>query len=368
MIYLDYNATTPVDKNVLESMLPYFCNQYGNPSNTYGLGYDAKMAVEKARQQISDLIGVHPHEIVFTSCGSESNNMLIKGVVYKYKNKGRHIITSMIEHPAVLNTMHFLEKNGFDITYLPVDHTGKVQVTDFQKSLRKETILVSIMHSNNEVGTLQPIQEIGNICKEKGIIFHTDASQSLGKVNINCNELNIDALTIAGHKMYAPKGIGALYIKDGIQIEPLIHGASQELGHRAGTENVPYIVGLGQAAEIAKEHLQTSHLSDIRYYFYEQLVSSFDCQINTDLKNSLPNTLNVNFIGQSGNQILSQIPDICASTGSACHSSLKDKPSSILLAMGINEDMALGAIRWSVGRYTTKDDIDYVIQRLKEII
>ena len=248
MIYLDYNATTPIDKNVYKAMLPYLESQFGNPSNSYELGQLAKNAVEKARKQVAQLIGAREREIIFTSCGSESNNMVVKGVAYSYRNKGRHIITSCIEHPAIIEPLSFLEKNGYEITYLPVNNNGSVNPKDLQDAIREDTILVTIMHSNNEVGTLQPIKELSQICREKDVLFHTDAAQSIGKVEIDVLKLGIDFLTIAGHKLYAPKGIGALYIRDGLKIEPLLHGANQEKGRRAGTENVPY-------TEIGRAHV-----------------------------------------------------------------------------------------------------------------
>ena len=239
MIYLDYNATTPIDPQVYEAMQPYFESQFGNPSNTYALGKAAKTAVEKARYQVASLIGAEAREVFFTSCGSESNNTVVKGGAYSNRWKGRHIVTSVIEHPAILKPLAFLETLGFEITYVPVDSKGMVSVEAIEQAIRKDTILVTIMHSNNETGTLQPIAAIGEICKRKNVLFHTDASQSMGKIPVKVNELNVDFLTIAGHKLYAPKGIGALYIREGAQIESLIHGASQEEGIRAGTENVP---------------------------------------------------------------------------------------------------------------------------------
>ncbi|HHV10819.1 MAG TPA: cysteine desulfurase [Clostridiales bacterium] len=365
MIYLDYNATTPIDKNVYKAMQPYLEMQFGNPSNSYELGQFAKKGVENARSQVADLIGAKTSEILFTGCGSESNNMVVKGVAYTYKSKGRHIVTSCIEHPAILAPLAFLEKNGYEVTYLPVNEKGLVNPEDLRKAIRKDTILVTVMHSNNEVGTLQPIQELGKICREKDVLFHTDASQSLGKVEIDVSKLPIDFLTIAGHKLYAPKGIGALYIRGGLEIEPLLHGASQESGRRAGTENVPYAVALGEAAVQAKEHLKKDELLQIREYFYNTLKEAFGDRIhlNGDGVNRLPNTLNVSFIGSIGGDILAALPEICASTGSACHSGSKTI-SPVLAAMGVEEKIALGAIRFSVGRYTTKFEIDQAVNQL----
>lgn len=369
MIYLDYNATTPIEPEVYHAMKTYFESQFGNPSNTYELGKTAKRAVEHARQQIADFIGAKPHEVTFTSCGSESNNTVIKGVASLNAIKGKHIITSVIEHPSIMEPLKFLEKNGFEVTYVPVDSYGAVHVEDIKKAMRKDTILVSIMHSNNEVGTLQPIEKIGKLCKEYGVLFHTDASQSMGKVAIDVNQLQVDFLTIAGHKLYAPKGIGALYIREGTELEPLLHGAKQEKGLRAGTENVPYNVALGTAAEMASRYLQDNSLFQLKEYFYQQLVNEFGDKIhlNGDFINSLPNTLNISFIGESGSDILNSIPEINASTGSACHSGEKTI-SPVLAAMGVPPEIAYGAIRFSVGRFTTKDEIDQTVKELSSIL
>jgi cysteine desulfurase len=367
MIYLDYNATTPIDKEVYHAMLPYLESEFGNPSNSYELGQLAKCAVENARKQVSELLGAKSSEILFTSCGSESNNAVIKGVAYTYRNKGKHIITSCIEHPSIMEPLSFLKKNGYKITYLPVNREGSVNPQDLRNAICEETILVSIMHSNNEVGTLQPISELGKICREQGVLFHTDASQSIGKVVIDISRLPVDFLTLAGHKLYAPKGIGALFIREGVVIESFLHGAGQENGKRAGTENVPYIVALGEAAVQAKKHLDQNDLMPIRDYFYEKLLEAFGSNIhlNGDEVHRLPNTLNISFVGKNGAQILAALPELCASTGSACHSGSKTI-SPVLAAMGVKEEIALGAIRFSVGRYTTKQEIDTVVNMLKE--
>ncbi len=368
-IYLDYNATSPVDPKVYQAMTPYLTTEYGNPSNSYTLGVHAKGAVSGAREKVAALIGAQPGEVIFTGCGSESNNTVIKGVAYTFKNKGKHIVSTTIEHPSVLEPLRFLEKNGYEVTYVGVDSLGRVSTEDIGKALRPDTILVSVMHSNNEVGTLQPIEAIGAICKKSDVLFHCDASQSTGKVPLDVKKLNVGFLTIAGHKLYAPKGIGALYTKQGIIIEPLIHGASQERSYRAGTENVPYIVGLGKAAELAQELLKTSHLKDIKDYFFTKLSGSFGeaIHVNGDYENSLPNTLNISFIGKVGADILAGVPQINASTGSACHSGSKTI-SPVLAAMGVNPDVALGAVRFSVGKYTTKTNIDEAVKYLAEYI
>ncbi|MDN6127662.1 MAG: cysteine desulfurase, partial [Tetragenococcus halophilus] len=280
MVYLDYNATTPVDETVFQAMLPFLKQEFGNPSNRYPIGNTAKQAVEKGREQVATLLNAKAAEITFTASGSESNNTVLKGVAYSYKNQGKHMITSEIEHPAILEPLTFLEKNGYEVTYVPVDKKGTVDPLDVKNAIREDTILVTIMHSNNEVGTLQPIEEIAEICQEKDVFFHTDASQSVGKVAIDLEKTKIDFLTVAGHKIYAPKGVGALFIREGIEIEPLIHGARQENGQRASTENVPYIAALGQAAVQAAHHLPNNDLKDIRDYFYEQLRKEFNDKIH----------------------------------------------------------------------------------------
>ena len=366
MVYLDYNATTPVDEHVFNAMVPYLKQEFGNPSNNYHLGQQAKVAIQQARKQVASLLNAKPEELMFTGSGSESNNTVVKGVAYTLRHKGKHLITSAIEHPAILEPLVFLEKNGYEVTYLPVNERGAVSPADLKKAIRQDTILITIMHSNNEVGTLQPIKELAAIAHTHNILFHTDASQSLGKVPIDLAEIEADFLTIAGHKLYAPKGIGALFIREGVSIEPLIHGAKQENGRRASTENVPYIVGLGQAAFQAEKHLHSNHLLEMKHYFYQQLTHHFGQKIvvNGDFEHSLPNTLNISFIGKNGAQILQDNPEILASTGSACHTDAIII-SPVLKAMGVNEHLAQGAIRFSVGRYTTKKEIDTVILSLR---
>lgn len=369
MVYLDYNATTPVDRRVYEAMKPYFEGQFGNPSNTYHLGSEARQAVSDSRRKAAQLIGAMSDEIYFTGCGSESNNTVMKGVACRYREKGRHIISSNVEHPSVVEPLHFLEQNGYEVTYLPVNAAGAVSVEMLKAAIRPDTILVSVMHSNNEVGTLQPVREIGAVCRSRGVLFHTDASQSIGKVPINVDDLKVDFLTMAGHKFYAPKGIGALYVRSGVSIEPLIHGAKQEYGVRAGTENVPYIVGLGEAAALAVKHLQYGDLYENKKYFYHRLNGIFGDRIrlNGDLENSLPNTLNVSFAGKGGADILEKASGLCASTGSACHSGQKTI-SPVLAAMGVAEEIAYGAIRFSIGRFTTKEELDQAITILKAAV
>lgn len=370
MIYLDYNATTPVDPQVVKAMTPYFTEIFGNPSTLYGLGTHAHEAINHARQQVATLLGAQASEILFTSCGSESDNMVVKGVALTQQAKGKHIITSQIEHPAILEALHFLEQHcGVEVTYLPVDHHGLIDPADVAAAIRPDTILVTIMFANNEVGTIQPIKAIGEICHQHQVLFHTDASQAVGKVAIDVNALQVDFLTVAGHKIYAPKGIGALYIRDGLQLEPLLHGASQENGRRAGTENVPYDVALGAAAELMQAELPQAHLRQMRDDFVAQLRKVFgnEIQINGDLDQGLPNTANVSFIGHNGAEILRDLPGLAATTGSACHAGSK-KISPVLAAMGVDPAVAAGAIRFSVGRYTTQSELDHAVHLLENLI
>lgn len=367
MIYLDYNATTPIDPEVAQEMLPYIHDHFGNPSSTHSLGQTAKLAVEKAREQVAALLGCSSDEILFTSGGSESNNMAIKGTAYTLRYKGDHIITSSIEHPAVLNPCKNLEEQGYHISYLPVYENGIVQVEELENMINDRTILVSIMLANNETGTLQPIEEISRICHNHNILLHTDASQAIGKIPVLVHDLGVDFLTIAGHKLYAPKGIGALYIRKGVNIEPLIHGAGHESGRRAGTENVIFDVALGKACELAKENLSKNTISELTTYFYLGIQKIFGEKIhlNGDPIKKLPNTLNVSFIGENGSDILTNIGnDIAASTGSACHSGLVSI-SPVLKAMGIPYEIARGAVRFSLGKGTSKHEIDEVLHRLE---
>ncbi len=368
MIYLDYNATTPIDKEVADVMLPYFYGNYGNPSSTHELGVTAKNAVEHARRQVAKILNCSPEEIIFTSGGSESNNTVIKGVAFTYKNKGNHIISSQVEHPAIINPCKYLEKLGYEVSYLPVDEYGIVNPSDVEKLITDKTILVTIMHSNNETGTLQPIEEISKICKAHNVLFHTDASQSIGKVPVDVKSLGVDFLTVAGHKLYAPKGIGALYIKNGISIEPLIHGAGHESGKRAGTENIILDVALGKACEIAMVALKGSEIKRLTEYFYKRLKEKFGNKIhlNGHPEKRLPNTLNISFVGHNGHEVLNSLNEIAASTGSACHSGMTTI-SPVLKAMGVSDEVGRGAVRFSLGRYTTKEEIDTVVEKLNNI-
>lgn len=359
IIYLDYNATTPVAKEVAESMKPWLDEMFGNPSSLYSYGVDAKKAVEKARKQVADLINASPDEIIFTSGGTEANNFAIKGMAFALKHKGNHIITSAIEHPAVLEVTSWLSKNGFEVTILPVAGNGRVLASDFEKAIRPDTILASVMHSNNETGNLQPVKELATIARSRGIVFHTDAAQSIAKVSVDVRDLDVDLLTLAGHKLYAPKGIGALYIKTGVLPEKIIHGASQERDFRAGTENVLEIVGLGKACEIARLNLDEYRKRFLhnRNLLLELLLSEIaDIHVNTEIENSLPNTLSVSFRDVLAETILAELDGIAASAGAACHPA-GQTVSHVLQAMKVPEEYALGTIRFSVGRITTEEEI-----------
>ena len=369
-IYLDHNATTPIDPEVAEEMLPFVQEHFGNPSSSHWFGQQTKEAVKKARQRVASLLGCRPSEVVFTSGGSESNNHVLKEVAYTYKEKGNHIITSQIEHPAIINPCRFLEKQDCEVTYLPVDRFGTVDPQDVEKAIRSTTLLISIMHANNEVGTIQEIAAIGQIAKKHDLFFHSDAAQSVGKIPTKVQELEVDFLSIAGHKLYAPKGVGALFIRQGINIEPLIHGAGHESGRRAGTENVIHIVGLGKACEIAARDLEsyTRHVFTLRERFYEGLSERIgDMQLNGHPQKRLPNTLNISFKGIDSHELLAQMEDVAASTGAACHADFKEL-SSVLKAMKVPEELGFGSIRFSLGKNSCLEEIDYVVDLLTERI
>lgn len=360
-IYLDYNATTPVDPEVVREMEPYFTYHFGNPSSSHAYGHQAKDAVDWARVRLAALLGATPDELLFTGGGSESNNLAIKGVALANQGRGRHIITCTVEHPAVLNTCRYLEeRHGFTVTYLPVDQTGRVDPTDVARAIRPDTALITIMLANNETGTLQPIPEIGAIARQHGVPFHTDAAQAVGKVPVSVDDLQVDLLTVAGHKMYAPKGIGALYVRRGTRLDPLIHGAGHERGLRAGTENVPYMVGLGKAAALAKDHLpdESTRLSLLRDRLFSGLRSRLKgVHLNGHSALRLPNTLNVSIPGLTGYDLLAAAREVAASTGSACHSGTPT-PSPVLKAMGLPDEVAVAAVRLSLGRWTTPELVD----------
>ena len=369
-IYLDYNASTPIDPAVAAAMRPFLEVAFGNPSSGHWASTPAKAALEKARGQVASLLGSAPEEIVFTSGGSEANNLAIKGMFFAFalKHKAAHIITTAVEHPAVLAPCQFLEQLGGSITYLPVDRTGRIDPEDVRRAMTPQTILISVMHANNEVGTIQPIEEIGALAREHGIRFHTDAAQSVGKIPTKVDKLGVDLLTIAGHKLYAPKGVGALYVRRGVELEPLIHGAGHELGRRAGTESALLAAGLGTACAMAADLAPMGGIQALRDRFWEALQDRFGDRVvlNGHATQRLPNTLNVSFVGKIGADILGQLNGIAASTGSACHSG-RIELSPVLAAMSISERVGMGAIRFSLGRGTTSDEIDQVIARLARI-
>lgn len=367
-IYLDYNASSPIAPEVADAMKPFLTDYYGNPSTNHWAGKPAKEVNERARQQVATLLDCNLDEMIFTSGGSESNNHALKGVFFALKEQGNHIITTQIEHPAILNPCKFLEKLGAEVTYLGVDQYGQVSPSDIEQAITDKTILISVMHANNEVGTIQPIAEISRIAKKYNILVHTDAAQSVGKISTRVDDLGIDLLSVAGHKLYAPKGIGALYIRRGTQIEPFVHGAGHEGGRRAGTENIILTVGLGKACELALKSLPNTEIRELRDYFWRQLKNYFEDHIvlNGHPEERLPNTLNVSFVGKVGQDILAKIPGLAASTGSACHAGTIEL-SPVLRAMKVDEQVGQGTIRFSLGRYTTKVEIDLALQRLKEV-
>jgi cysteine desulfurase len=367
-IYLDYNASTPIERAVAEAMRPFLDSAFGNPSSDHWASARAKAALDRARSQVATLLGAAPDEIVFTSGGSEANNLAIEGAFLAPNRKGTHIVTSAIEHPAVLAPCRFLERFGASVTYVPVDGTGLIDPEDVRRAITPGTLLISIMHANNEVGTIQPIAEIGAIARKHGIHFHTDAAQSVGKIPTKVDELGVDMLTIAGHKLYAPKGIGALYVRRGLELEPLIHGAGHESGRRAGTESALLAVGLGAACELAADLAPMNHVQILRDRLWQALQDKFgdSVALNGHPTRRLPNTLNVSFVGRRGADILAQLHDVAASTGSACHSG-RIELSPVLAAMRVPERTGMGAIRFSLGRQTTAGEIDQVVARLAAV-
>jgi cysteine desulfurase len=366
MIYLDYNATTPVDPEVFRAMRPYLEAEFGNPSCDYGLGLRAREAVQSAREDVAALLGCTPPEIVFTSGATEANNTVLKGVACHH-GRGR-IITCATEHPAVLAPCRYLESRGFGLTILPVDGSGQVDPDEVRRAFTPDTILISVMHANNETGALQPLREIGALAREAGVAFHTDAAQSVGKIPVDVEELQVDFLTVAGHKLYAPKGVGALYVRGGAAFTPLLHGASQEGGRRAGTENVPYMVALGTACRLARERAPgaAAQLKGLRDRLHELLQAGVpDLILNGPDKERLPNTLNVSFPGISGGELMAGLPDLAASLGSACHAG-QEAISPVLAAMGVPSGVARGAVRFSVGYPTTRAEVDRAAALLLE--
>ena len=369
-IYLDYNATTPIVPEVAEAMLPYLQEHFGNPSSSHWYGVQTKKAIENSRRQVANLLGCDPDEIVFTSGGSEANNYAIKGYALANQNRGDHIITSQIEHPAVLEVCRYLERRGFSVSYVPVNEYGMVDVETIRKEISLQTILITIMHANNEVGTIQPIAEIADMAKHYGIAIHTDAAQSVGKMPVDVETLGVDLLSVAGHKLYAPKGIGALYIRHGVQLEKFVHGADHERNHRAGTENVLEIVGLGKACEIAQRDLKDNmaHFKAMRDRLHEGIRTQIEhIKLNGHPEKRLPNTLSLSFQGIEANTLLSELDDVAASAGAACHSDDIDI-STVLTAMKVPLDYAMGTIRLSTGRATTEEDIDRAVSKIVETV
>ncbi|MDY6838262.1 MAG: cysteine desulfurase family protein [Thermodesulfobacteriota bacterium] len=360
MIYLDHNATTPIAPEVAEAMRPHVGKAYGNPSSSHGLGREAKQTLEGARAEVAKLIGCQPREVVFTSGGTESNNMAIKGVAYSFARKGRHIVTTEIEHPAVTNPCLFLMYQGYEVTFLPVDRFGLVDPLAVRDAIKPTTTLVSVMHANNETGAVQPIEQIGELAQAAGVLFHVDAAQSAGKIPVDVSELRVDFLSLAGHKMYAPKGIGALFVRDGLEIEPFMHGAGQESGRRAGTENVMFAVALARACALARMKMseEAERIRDLRDRFHELLTGHIPgLVLNGHAHARLPNTLNVSLPGVNGATLLDAIPKICASTGAACHDHSVSL-SHVLAAMQIPEEIGRGAIRLTLGRENTEAEIE----------
>jgi cysteine desulfurase len=368
-IYLDYNASTPIDPVVAAAMRPLLEGTFGNPSSGHWAGTAAKTALENARREVAGLLGCAADEVIFTSGGSEANNLALKGVFFALRDKGNHIVTSAIEHPATITTCKFLERLGAKVTYLPVDHHGLIDPDDLRRALTPKTILISIMQANNEVGTIEPIEEIRRIAREHGALLHTDAAQSVGKIATDVNALGVDLLSMAGHKFYAPKGVGALYVRRGTPLEPLIHGADHESGRRAGTESALLAVALGAACGLARDLVPMQRVRRLRDHFWQTLHTRFtSCVVlNGHPEYRLPNTLNVAFPNHVGADILARLAGVAASTGSACHSG-RVELSPVLKAMGIRPEVGMGAIRFSLGRYTAIEEIDAVVDRLTDVL
>lgn len=371
-VYMDYAATTYVKPEVLEEMMPFFTEKFGNPSSFYGISRETKVAIDKARGNVATALNCETNEVYFTAGGSEADNWAIKGIAWAHRKKGNHIITTKIEHHAVLHTCEYLEKNGFEVTYLDVDGEGFINLEDLKNAIKEETILVSIMFANNEIGTIQPIKEIGTICREKKVLFHTDAVQALGNVKIDVKDMNIDLLSIAGHKIYGPKGIGALYVRKGVRIDNLIHGGGQERARRAGTENIAAVVGLGKAVEVANENLEEHSIRMIA--LRDRLINGLLEVPHTRLngprgEKRLPANVNITFEFIEGESILLSLDfeGVCASSGSACTSGSLD-PSHVLLAIGLPHELAHGSLRLTLGEGSTEEDVDYVLEVVPPII
>lgn len=371
-IYLDYSATTPMKKEVLDEMMPYFSEKYGNPSSIYSFGREAKQAIDVARDRLAKAVGASSKEIFFTGGGSEADNWAIKGIAYANRNKGNHIITSKIEHHAVLHVCEYLEKDGFEVTYLDVDEYGMIDLEQLKEAITDKTILITIMYVNNEIGTIQPIKEIGKIAKEKGVYFHTDAVQALGNIPIDIKELDVDIMNFSAHKIYGPKGVGGIYIRKGVKLHPFIHGGAQERKRRAGTENVPGIVGFGKAAELATQNLDShiAHVKRLRDKLIEGIQNNIDyVRLNGHPTERHPGNVNFCFEFIEGESLLLSLDmvGIAGSSGSACTSGSLD-PSHVLMAIGLTHEIAHGSLRLTIGDFTKEEDIDYVVEHLITIV
>ena len=369
--YFDHAATTAVKEEVLKEMIPYYCIEYGNASSLYSIGRKSRKILENSREKVARVLNCKPKEIYFTSCGSESDNLAIKGIARKHKNKGKHIITTKIEHPAVLNTCKSLEKDGFTVTYLGVDKDGFISLEELKNSIREDTILISIMFANNEIGTIEPIKEIGRIAKEKGVIFHTDCVQAVGNVKIDVKELGIDLLSLSSHKFYGPKGVGAIYINENVEFEKIQDGGHQEKNKRAGTENIAGIVGLAKAIELADKNLEkyNNKLINLRDFYFDEITKNIpNVKINGSKEKRLPGNANVSFKNINGEQLLLELDSlgICASSGSACTSG-QSEPSHVLTAIGLNAEYIQGSLRTTFGEENTKEDVEFLIKSIIEI-
>lgn len=368
-IYLDYNASTPVDPAVADLMKSFLQDAYGNPSSLHWAASGAKDAIATARAQVAALLGCHSDEIVFTSGGSEANNLALKGVFFSLREKGDHIITTQVEHPAIIEPCRFLERLGARVTYLGVDAAGQIDVNDLRSAITPRTILISVMHANNEVGTIQPIANCADVAKKHGVLFHTDAAQSVGKIGTNVDQLGVDLLSVAGHKVYGPKGVGALFVRRGVCLEPVIHGAGHESGRRAGTESALLAGALGKACDLACDLAPMKRVTELRDYFWSELQRHFShrVRLNGHPFDRLPNTLNVSFVNCVGHEILERLDGVAASTGSACHSD-RVELSPVLQAMGVAPEVGMGSIRFSLGRRTTLEEIEAVVNRLTDAL
>jgi cysteine desulfurase len=370
-VYMDYAATTPVDPRVVKAMLPYFTEKFGNTMSPYSLGQEARATVEASRKSIAESMGAKPNELIFTSSASESNNFALKGVAFANRRKGKHLIISSIEHPCVMESANWLKRQGFELTKLPVDEYGLVDPSVVERSIRKDTVLVSIIHASNEIGTLEPIKEIGGICKEKGVYFHTDAAQSFGKFQLDVNALNVDLLTASSHKLYGPKGVACLYKRKGVKIEPILHGGGHEFGLRSSTVNVPGIVGFSEAVKLCKNEMKSEaeRLTGLRDRLIKRLLEIEESSLNGHLSLRLPNNTNFSFAFVEGESIVTELDSygVVASTGSAC-SSAKSEPSPVLLAIGLKPREALGSLRLTLGRWSKAKEVDFVLKILPNVI